>query len=64
MAADDISCMSMGSVSHIYESKKNLVKDAHRLATSGVRLENSPNDGFMVHNNSKSSLVVEGFGAS
>ena len=35
------------------------MKDVHRLARLGVRLENSPNGGFMVHNNSESSLIVE-----
>ena len=44
----------MGSVSHADEVKKDLVKDVHRLARLGVRLENSPNGGFMVYHNSKS----------
>ena len=35
------------------------MKDVHRLARLGVRLEDSPNGGFMVHHNSNSSLVVE-----
>ena len=35
------------------------MKDVHRLARLGVRLEDSPNGGFMVHHNSESSLVVE-----
>ena len=39
--------------------KKDLVKDVHRFARLGVRLEDSPNGGLMVHNNSESSLVVE-----
>ena len=34
-------------------------KDVHRLARLGVRLEGSPNGGYMVHHNFKSSLVVE-----
>ena len=36
---DALSCMTMGSVSHIEEGKKNIVKDVHRLAKLGVRLE-------------------------
>ena len=38
MVADVLSCMTMGSVSHVDEAKKNLVKDVHRLARLGVRL--------------------------
>ena len=34
------------------------MKDVHRLARLGVRFEDSYG-GFMVHNNSESSLVVE-----
>ena len=51
--------MTMGSVSHIEETKKYIVKDVHRLSILGVRFEYSPNGGFMVHHNSESSLVVE-----
>ena len=51
--------MTMGSVSHNDEAKKDLVKDVHRLARLGVRLENSPNGCFMVHNNSESLLIFE-----
>ena len=49
----------MGSVSHVDESKKYIVKDVNRLTRLGVRLEDSPNGSFMVHHNSESSLVVE-----
>ena len=35
------------------------MKDVHMLARLGVRLEDSPNGGFMVHHNFESSLVVE-----
>ena len=35
------------------------MKDVHRLSSLGVRLEDSSNGGFLVHNNSVSSLVVE-----
>ena len=59
VVADALSCMNMGSVSHIDEAKKDIVKDVHRLARFGVRLEYSPDGGFMVHHNSESSLVVE-----
>ena len=56
MVVDALSHMTMCSVSHIEESKKYLVKDVHRLARLGVRLEDFPNNGFMVYHNSKSSL--------
>ena len=50
--------MTMGSMSHMEETKKDLVKYVHRLARLGVRLEDYPNGGFMGHHNSKSSLIV------
>ena len=46
-------------VSHIEEYEKDLVTDVHRLTRLSVRLEDSPNGGFMVHNSSESSLEVE-----
>ena len=59
VVVDALSCMTMGSVSHIEEGKKNIVKDVHRLAKLGVRLEDCSNGGFIVQNTSESSLVVE-----
>ena len=59
MVADDLGRMTMGTVSHVEEGKKDLVKDVHRLARLGVQLEDCPNGGFMVHYNYESSLVVE-----
>ena len=35
------------------------MKDAYRLSRLGVRLEDSPHGGFMVHHNSDALLVVE-----
>ena len=49
----------MGSVAQVLNDKKNLVKEVHRLAQLGVRLEDSPNGGSIVHDNSESSFVVE-----
>ena len=57
--ADTLSRMTMGSVSHLDEAKKDLARDVHRLDWLGVRLESSPIGGEIVHNNSESSLVVE-----
>ena len=45
--------MTMGSVSHVEESKKDLVKYVHRLARLGARLEDSSNGSFMVHHPSR-----------
>ena len=59
VVADALSRMIMGSVSHVVEAKKDVVKNVQWLAKLGVRLEYSPNGGFMVHHNSESSLVVE-----
>ena len=49
LVVDALSRMTMGSVSQIDEAKKDLVKDIHRLARLGIRFEDSPNGGFMVH---------------
>ena len=59
VVADALSCMNMGTVSHVEDKKKDHVKKVHRLARLGVRLDDSPNSRFVVHNNSKSSLMVE-----
>lgn len=59
VVADALNRMTMGSVSHIYEAKKDLVKNVHRLARLGVSFEGSPNGGVMVYQNAKSSLVAE-----
>ena len=37
-----LSCMSMGSVSHVEKGKKDLVQDVHRLARLGVRWKIPP----------------------
>ena len=59
LVADALSHMPMGSVSQIDEIKKNLVIDVNMFARLGVRLEDSPHGGFIVHHNSESCLVVE-----
>ena len=57
--ADALSRMTMDSVPHVEEYEKQLVRDVHRLDRFCVRFQDSPNGGFMVHHNSKLSLVVE-----
>ena len=59
VVADALSQISMGSIAHVPYDKKDLVKDVHRLDQLGVRIEDSPKGGFMVHHNSESSSVVE-----
>ena len=59
VVVDALCRTTMGSVSHIDKSKKDQVKDVHSFARLGVRVEDSSDGGFVVHNNSYSSLVVE-----
>ena len=56
---DALSRITMDIMSHVEEGKRDLGKDVHSLSRLGVWLENSPNGYFVVHNNFKSSLVVE-----
>ena len=49
---DALSCMTMGSVSHLDEAKKDLAKKVHSLARMGVRLNISQDGGSIVHHNS------------
>ena len=39
--ADALSHLTIGNVYHVEEAKKDLVKDFHRLARFGMRLEDS-----------------------
>ena len=57
--ADALSRLFMGSIAHVEEKRKNLVKDVHRLARLGVRLMIISDSGVTVQNGSESSLVVE-----
>ena len=53
VVGDGLSRMTIGSVSHIYEAKRDLVKNVNRLAWLGVRLVSSPNGFATVHHNSE-----------
>ncbi|WMV46713.1 hypothetical protein MTR67_040098 [Solanum verrucosum] len=57
MVADAFSRLSMASVVHVEDGKKDLVCDAHRLAWLGVHLDECNEGGMIVQNGSKSSLV-------
>ncbi|WMV32887.1 hypothetical protein MTR67_026272 [Solanum verrucosum] len=49
----------MGSVAHVDDESKELVRDVHRLARLGVQLVDSTKGGIMVHNCSESSIVAD-----
>ncbi|WMV37906.1 hypothetical protein MTR67_031291, partial [Solanum verrucosum] len=59
VVADALSRLSMGSVAHVGEKKKELVQYVHRLSRLVVQLVDSTKGGVMVHNGSKSSLVAD-----
>ena len=48
--ADALSRLSMGSVAHVEEEMKELVKDVHRLARLGVRLMSISDSGETLQN--------------
>ncbi|KAH0776358.1 hypothetical protein KY290_007769 [Solanum tuberosum] len=56
---DALSRLSMGSVAHIEEERKELAKDVHRLTRLGVFLMSISDGGVTVQNGSESSLVAE-----
>ena len=57
--ANDLSRLSMGSVAHVEDERKELVKDAHRLSRLEVRHMSISDSGVTVQNRPKYSLVVE-----
>ena len=59
VVANGLSRVSMGSVAHIDEGKKELVKVVHSLARFGVKLLGSMDGGMLVQNGSESSLIVD-----
>ena len=59
VATDALSRLSMGSVSHVEEKLKEIVKDIHKVARLGVRLMSISDNGVVVQNGAKSSLVVD-----
>ena len=58
VVADALSQLSMRSMSHIDDEKKDLVKEVQQLARLGVQLANAPSGGVLVHLGSESSFVV------
>lgn len=59
VVVDALSRLSMGSVAHVEDERKKLVKDVHRLARLGVLLMSISDNGVTVRNEAESSLVVE-----
>ena len=45
--------MTMGSISHVDEAKKDLAREVHILSRLGVRLESSPDGGAILYHNSE-----------
>ena len=59
IVVDAHSGMTMGSVSHHDESKKDLAREIHRLARLGVRMQSALDGSSILRRNSESSLVVK-----
>ncbi|WMV18987.1 hypothetical protein MTR67_012372 [Solanum verrucosum] len=59
VVADALNRLSMGSVAHVEEEKKELAKYVHRLAPLGVCLMDTSNGGVIVQNGSESLLIAE-----
>ena len=59
LVEDALSILSMGSVAHFEEERKDLVKDVHRLARLGVLLMSISYSGVTIQNGAKSFLIVE-----
>ena len=57
VVADALRRLSMGSVSHIDDEKKEMVKEVHQLDSLGIRQADTPSGGVSVHSSSKSSFV-------
>ena len=59
VVANALSRISMGSVAHIKEGRKELVKDVHRLARLGVFLMSISDSGVTIQNEAEASVVVK-----
>ena len=57
--ADDLSRLSMGSVAHVEEERKELRKDVHNLARFGVLFMSISDSAVIVQYGAESSLVVQ-----
>ncbi|WMV50269.1 hypothetical protein MTR67_043654, partial [Solanum verrucosum] len=59
VVVDPLSRLSMGTVAHLEDQKRELVCDVLRLARLGVQLVDSTKGGVMVHNGTESSIVMD-----
>ena len=59
IVADSLCRSSMGSVAHVEEERKELLKDVYSLARLGVHLMTISDSGVTIQNRVESSLVVE-----
>ena len=59
VVADTLCRLSMSSVAHVQEERKDLVKDVHRLGRLGVFLMIISDSGVTVQNGAESSLVSD-----
>jgi len=57
VVADALSWLSMVSVAHVEDEKKEVVRDVYRLSRFGVLLVYSSESGVLFHNGLESSLV-------
>ncbi len=58
VVADDLCHLSMQSVSHVGEGKRNLLKYVYRLDRLWFHIEDSSVGSVVIHHNFESSLVV------
>ena len=59
VVADTFRRLSMGSVAHVEEERKEIVEDVHRIARLGVRFFSISDNGVTFQNGDESSLEVE-----
>ena len=59
VVADALRRLSMGSVAHVEEKRKELVKDVHMLSRLGVFLMSISDNGVTIHKGAESFFVVE-----
>ena len=62
VVADSLSRLSMGSVAHVEEKRKELVKNVHRLSRLGVRPMSISDSGVTVKNGAKIIFGSGGYG--
>jgi len=57
--ADALSRLSMGSVAHVDDDRKELARHVHRFARLSARLVDSAKGGVMVHKGSESFFATD-----